>query len=167
MSLLARHLPENTAIGLINEPTFVGKSVAIHSHLSTLPHIQHKPELSFVIGTDTLVRCFDEKFYTSQPGGMDGSLHQFFTEEGSNLISGRRGGEEERKIEEELLKRQDVGKWVEAGKVALMGTGKDDWIDISSTKIREAVKANDWARVEALTVPEVAQYIREEGLYRH
>lgn len=60
-----------------------------------------------------------------------------------------------------------MGKWVEAGKVALMGTGKDDWIDISSTKIREAVKANDWARVEALTVPEIAQYIRDEGLYRH
>jgi nicotinic acid mononucleotide adenylyltransferase len=38
---------------------------------------------------------------------------------------------------------------------------------MSSTKIREAVRADDWGAVDELTVPEIAAYIRSEKLYTH
>lgn len=96
---------------------------------------------------------------------MDEALGRFFNDEGSIVISARRGGEEERKVEEAVVSREEVKSWVEKGKLALAGTGKEDWVGMSSTKIRRAVQAGDWEEVGRLTVPEIADYIKQEGLY--
>ena len=177
ISLLLPHLPPNTAIGLINEPTFVGKSRVIHEYIAThhlapshenVPSTAHqsKPELTFIIGTDTLTRFFDPRYYTSTEGGMDRAFSRFFQDEGSVLVSARRGGEAEREVERRVLERPEVERWAKQGKVVLMGTGGEDWVGMSSTKVREAVKADDWKEVERLVVPEIAAYIKEQQLYK-
>lgn len=172
ISLLLPYLPPNTAIGLINEPTFVGKSQTIYTYLSSHSSQSSqsteevRPELSFVIGTDTLTRFFDPRFYTATPGGMDEALGRFFEEEGSRVISARRGGVHERKIEDAVVGRDEVKRWVDKGKLALAGTGDEEWVGMSSTKIRHAVQEEDWEAVRRLTVPEIADYIKDQGLYR-
>lgn len=180
--LLLPYLPSNTALGLLNDPTFAGKSRTIHRFLDTLPSLKSQasaesdsysgpqrrqpPELRFVIGTDTLTRFFAPRYYTSTPGGLDAAMQTFFEDEGCVLISARRGDKQEREVEEELVRDPRVAGLVERGKVVLVETEHEKWANISSTDVRRAVKADDWARVGELVVPEVAQYIRQEGLYR-
>ena len=168
MKLLAQRLPPNTAIGLIDEPTFVGKSQIVHNYLRSLSSTPPTtpPKLSFIIGTDTLTRFFDPRYYTSTPGGMSAALARFFDEEGSRLISARRGGEAERKIEEAVLQRDEVRAWYEKGQVALIGSGSEDWVDISSTRVREAVGQGDWEALSTLVPAEIAEYIKEHQLYQ-
>ena len=162
---LLPHLPTNTAVGLLNDPTFAGKSKTIHAYLSTKFPDRPKPELRFVIGADTLTRFFADRYYTKTPGGMDAAMRTFFEDEGCTLISARRGGDEEKRNEEELMKNEWARNMVEKGKVIIAGTGLEDRVGISSTKVRNAVKDNNWETVDALVVPEIAKYIRESGLY--
>ena len=165
ITLLLPHLPSNTAVGLLNDPTFAGKSKTIHAYLSTNFPDRPKPELRFVIGADTLTRFFADRYYTKTPGGMDAAMRTFFEDEGCTLISARRGGDEEKRNEEELMKNEWARNMVEKGKVIIAGTGLEDRVGISSTKVRNAVKDNNWESVVALVVPEIANYIRESGLY--
>lgn len=165
ITLLLPHLPTNTAVGLLNDPTFAGKSKTIHAYLSTKFPGRPKPELRFVIGADTLTRFFADRYYTKTPGGMDAAMRTFFEDEGCTLISARRGGDEEKRNEEELMKNEWARNMVEKGKVIIAGTGLEDRVGISSTKVRNAVKDNNWETVDALVVPEIAKYIRESGLY--
>jgi len=165
ITLLLPHLPSNTAVGLLNDPTFAGKSKTIHAYLSTNFPDRPKPELRFVIGADTLTRFFADRYYTKTPGGMDAAMRTFFEDEGCTLISARRGGDEEKRNEEELMKNEWARNMVEKGKVIIAGTGLEDRVGISSTKVRNAVKDNNWETVDALVVPEIAKYIRESGLY--
>jgi nicotinamide-nucleotide adenylyltransferase len=204
-------LPGGTAVALINEPTFVGKSRIIHSFLSkrhshsdvesaspssiTLSSTKPKPiaaaptlapaprtTLSFLMGTDTLIRFFDPKYY---PTGLTSALSRFFAPppegEGSILISARRGlGGEAQAIELDVLAREEVRGWVISGGVRVMGSAGEGREGISSTAIRRAVGGDghegDRAgerreegavrRLEGLVPREIAQYIEKEGLYR-
>jgi nicotinamide-nucleotide adenylyltransferase len=194
------------AVGILNEPTFVGKSRIIHRFLSsrtsmapngaqaaTGDHAVHsggtdsmtarneheRPTLSFLIGTDTLTRFFDPKFY---PMGMDRALHSFFASpttgvdtassaeaagDGSVLVSARRGTTpSDRTLEQDVLANGVAKRWAEAGKVRLLGDGSEGWEEISSTRIREAVGRGDWEEVRRLVPGSVADYIESNGLYR-
>ncbi|WWC65644.1 uncharacterized protein I303_108265 [Kwoniella dejecticola CBS 10117] len=177
MSILSRSHPDtNTAIGLINEPTFVGKSSIIRSYLSTQP-IPGPPnenedaqgdreldvKLSFLVGTDTLIRFFDPRFYP--PNQMEDKLEEYF-DSGSYLISARRGKDStDRAIEEEILNRDGAKQWVQSGHLRLLGTGNEGWEEISSTKVREAVSKQDWELVDDLVGQDIREYVRKEGLY--
>ena len=168
ISLLASHMGktgEPVAVGLINEPTFIGKSKIIHSFLSpaSISTPNARPRLSFIVGTDTLTRCFDPRFYGAVPGGMAQALSEFFEVEGSTLVCGRRKGESE--VEDALMKRDEVRERVDQGHVRLFGTGEEDWAGISSTQVRKAVKAQDWERARSMVIPEIADCIKEAGLY--
>lgn len=166
----ARQPDTPVAIGLINEPTFAGKSRIIHSYFKdrqgdSSSSTSSPIKLSCIVGTDTLVRFFDPRFYQATEGGMDGAFSTFFNDEGSTLVSARRGDEGDRRTEESLLKREEVDKWIQSGSVRLMGEGNEEWVSMSSTKIRKAVTAGHWAQVDKLTIPSIREYIQQEGLY--
>lgn len=168
MLLLARRLSTTpstssrpVAIGLLNQPTFAGKSRVIHDYLRTQQE-GLDVRLTFLIGTDTLTRFFVPKYYASQEGGMDGALRRFF-DEGSTVVSARRGNE---RVEEEVLEWEVVGRWAREGRVRLLGNGDEEWVGISSTKVREAVGRGDGAGLRGLVMDEVADYVESEGLYR-
>lgn len=218
------------AVGILNEPTFVGKSRIIHRFLesrsctpsgSGAPASAAKmttsgteterdtrtataagrtrPTLSFLIGTDTLTRFFEPKFY---PSGMDNALHSFFAKsspdvappasrmdgnvdvnvngngaggsdnskkggDGSILISARRGtSSTDRSLERSVLSTPVASKWALEGRVRLLGDGSEGWEEISSTKVREAVRGGDWEGAKGLVGGSVVEYIQREGLYR-
>jgi len=173
------------AVGLINEPTFAGKSVITKSHFarqSTKSHTPHNPPtkitLTFLIGTDTLIRFFDPRYYKID---MQETLRKYFSDreedhgDGSYLVSARRGVDEtDRGIENEVLKREEVKGWVEMGKVRLLGSGNEGWEEISSTRIRDNVKAlnadsteGDMAKaLKNLCIPDISKYIHRKGLYK-
>ncbi|WVR08255.1 hypothetical protein IAU60_005302 [Kwoniella sp. DSM 27419] len=158
------------AVGLINEPTFVGKASIIRDYLNTLPHLRgRRVDLTFLVGTDTLVRFFDPRFYPQ--GEMEGKIREYFTPypegSGAHLVSARRGeSDTDRALEDEVCSRDGVRKWVEAGKVRILGRdGHDGWEGVSSTRVREAIKRGDWQEVDGLVGGEIAKYLREQGLY--
>ncbi|ORX37956.1 hypothetical protein BD324DRAFT_563689, partial [Kockovaella imperatae] len=150
------------AVGLINEPTFVGKSRIIHSYLLTRG-FKERPHLTFIVGTDTLTRFFDPRYYGAVPGGMNQALDRFFVEEGSSLVCGRRKGEEE--VEAALLKREEIRQRVDNGQVRFFADGSEDWAGVSSTDVRKAVQRGDWDGVDRLVTPEIAAYIKDQRLY--
>ena len=157
-----------TTVGSLDEPTFVGKSRALQASLAKAFRAQGldeiKVNLTFMVGTDTVTRFFEPRYYESIPGGMNGALDGFFNVDGSTLIAARRSGQEE--AERELLQRADVKPWVEAGKVRIYGTGKEDWAEMSSTKVRQAVKEKDWDTIRRTTLPAISNYILRKDLYK-
>ena len=170
MLLLSQRLStsiEPVAIGLLNQPTFAGKAKVIHDHLRrTTEGESLDVRLTFLIGTDTLTRFFDPRYYTSFAGGMPEALGDFF-EKGSKLVSARRGNDgESRRVERKVLERDEVQRWVGEGRVKLLGEGDEEWVGISSTAVREAVKEGDKGRLRELVMGEVAEYVEKEGLYR-
>ncbi|KAJ3761104.1 hypothetical protein EV360DRAFT_38482 [Lentinula raphanica] len=106
-----RDRDRNVAVGITNEPTFVGKSRALTGFLkerldgfNVVEQDQTQPEaprpspltprvtLSFILGIDTLIRLFNPKYYinAAHPEGSEelmlSSLRQFFVEDGSRVV---------------------------------------------------------------------------------
>ncbi|WRT69472.1 uncharacterized protein IL334_006458 [Kwoniella shivajii] len=161
---------EAVAVGLVNEPTFVGKASIIREYLSSLNlHLQERRiDLTFLVGTDTLVRFFDPRFYPENK--MEEKIKEFFSPypegSGAYLVSARRGADDtDRALEDEILNRDKVRQWVSQGKVRLLGTGHEGREEISSTKVRQAIVTRHWEQVERMTGKDIAKYIREKGLY--
>ncbi|OCF37065.1 hypothetical protein I316_00970 [Kwoniella heveanensis BCC8398] len=214
-SMRQRSNPEESiGVGLINEPTFVGKAAIVRSYLASLPHLKGNDgegdghgdgevevDISFLVGTDTLVRFFDPRFYP--PGEMESKIAQYFAPyhrqsststssnptsrangqdssfaqnqprlsnngsgSGAYLVSARRGKDpSDRALEEEIINRDGISHWAQAGKVRLLGTGHEGWEEISSTRVRKAVKLEDWDLVEKLVGKDIGAYMRSAGLY--
>ncbi len=92
-----------------------------------------------------------------------GILH----ENGSTIVSTRRGADEEsRWVEEGVLASEEAKRWAEEGRLRLLGGGDEEWVSISSTEVREAIKGDDKERLKGLVMDEVAEYVEKEGLYR-
>ena len=175
MMLLLREEVENRtgqpcAVGICGEPTFVGKSRVIRDYLASSASSSAAESksgddttLTFLIGTDTLTRFFNPRYYP--PDQMDNQLSAFFasspTGDGSVLVSARRGAD--REVEDEVLGRAAVKPLAETGRVRLLDLGEEG-MDVSSTMIREAIKAGK--SLEGLTVPSIEQYVAQHGLYR-
>lgn len=162
MTLLADQVERNTGqvvgIGLLNEPTFAGKAEIIREWLAKERDIKDV-QLSFLVGTDTLIRCFEPKYY---PQGMNKALDPFFKT--CYIVSARRGEDDtSRGIEEGVLDRPEVQKWVQDGRVRLRGTFKEGREEVSSTSIRQAVQQG--RGLEGLARKDIEEYIRQEGLY--
>ncbi|KAK4683961.1 nicotinamide-nucleotide adenylyltransferase, partial [Tremellales sp. Uapishka_1] len=147
---------EPIAVGLLNEPTFVGKSRIVREYLAKG---NEATRLTFLIGSDTLIRFFDEKYYP--PGQMDGLLRGYF-ESGSGVVNVRRG---EDQVEEEMVGREGVKEWVENGALRFLGDAEItlDGGGVSSSRVRKAVAKRQ--SVEGLVIPEIAEYIDAHKLY--
>ncbi|KZO91542.1 Nucleotidylyl transferase [Calocera viscosa TUFC12733] len=150
------------AVGIIDEPTFVGKCRVIRNTFGRASGKSMRDvRVWFGIGWDTLLRLFAERYY----GGHEGMVEQlegFFGRDGSGVICARRG-EGPEADEKAFFATEQVKRWMDGGKVVMVDIGES--AAFSSTAIRDAVdKGQDVWR--SMCTTSVAQYVDREGLYR-
>lgn len=183
MLLLAKDLEANVpvkdrvAVAIIDEPTFVGKSSMLQTffrqRLASVSESARQPQLTFLLGFDTLERLFSPRYYgTSQtdpdavsrmlsalrrflgppPEGDDARVVCAFR--GSSSSSGESSAKATLALAEEFLPSR---------RVVLFDIGEDERT-YSSTAVRAAVAVDDvgWRRSVS---PQVADYIVRERLY--
>ncbi|RPD59602.1 Nucleotidylyl transferase [Lentinus tigrinus ALCF2SS1-6] len=180
----------NVAVAIIDEPTFVGKSALLldflHKRISDLysgdgiiPAPQSlsprdststqppSPKLTFLMGTDTIVRFFAARYYASE-GAMQTALHRFLSpaENDSRIICARRvsrgvSREEEEKAETQLP--DFVRDVAPADHIAFVDIGEKECA-YSSSEVREKIAKGDesW---RTMVTPRVAAYVEEHRLY--
>ncbi|KAH6909210.1 hypothetical protein BKA70DRAFT_1277801 [Coprinopsis sp. MPI-PUGE-AT-0042] len=83
----------NIAIGIIDEPTFVGKSKVLKEYFA-LQRPSSSTQLSFIVGMDTLERLFSPKYYPSPPGQQDTPNEQVMVSVLSRMFSPAPGGDD-------------------------------------------------------------------------
>ncbi|PCH42041.1 Nucleotidylyl transferase, partial [Wolfiporia cocos MD-104 SS10] len=193
---------DNVAVGIIDAPTFVGKSSALLAFLrhrsSAVPdtsapqlaagrdvapdvrlpeqstgdgayagtELSVQPQLTFLVGMDTLERLFAPRFYESEEV-MFASLRQFFSSDGDNarIVCARRSlGPLHQENEAGRKLMQDAEEYLQSGSVSVIDIAETER-SISSTMVRQLVKSGDdnWRK---LVTPAVAEYIVEHNLYR-
>lgn len=167
----------NVAVGIIDEPTFVGKSQVLleflRGRLQAFPltegGIVHspKPKLTFLVGTDTLGRLFAPRYYSSEQA-MQQSLQSFFTskDDGSRILCGRRAtsGSEVTDEEEEQRVASLAKEYIESSHIALVDL--DESIrSLSSSEVRRLISNKEIAWSSAVA-RDVAGYITQHSLYQ-
>ncbi|KAL7424931.1 hypothetical protein Q5752_000618 [Cryptotrichosporon argae] len=150
-------LPPDIGVGLLSAATFAGKARVLRAFLAA-HRPQVRPALTFLIGTDTLARLFEPRYYAD----MAAELDAFFAD--NWIVCARRGGADARAVEDEVLARPGVRDWVRRGRVRLVGSGHDGWEDVSSTRIRQRIRSGEG--LDGLCTKEIEAYVREQGLYR-
>lgn len=148
MRLLAERMSgagRETGAALLPLPTFAQKADALAAHFPDA-------HLTFLVGTDTLTRVFDPKYYDD----MDTALAHLF--ERAHLVCCARGAD----ADAVLAAHPKIRDWARAGNVRFI----DAVGEVSSTQIRRAVQAGDWETAQRLCAPGVGEYVRKEGLYR-
>ncbi|KAH7040647.1 uncharacterized protein B0I36DRAFT_311162 [Microdochium trichocladiopsis] len=176
-------------IAVTTEPYFHSKSAAVHrsgfyhptSHAAAAAAVadgsedvpregQQATEQVYLTGFDTLIRIFNSKYYPGQ--AMSDVLDPFFAHS-SLRVTMRTDADWGDAAEQEAYLDELRG-----GKLDEMG-GRTEWADkiemtagrkegedvVSSTKVRDAVKRQDWGGLEGLTSPGAARWVREQKLY--
>lgn len=176
MYLLAQDShPDNTAIAIIDEPTFVGKSTALLSFLQHRLSLNNsspsppKPSLAFLLGTDTLTRLFAPRYYNSETDMLN-LLHNFFSpsSENSSIICARRDPTSYASGTEGTPNHAEA--YIDTGKIKMIEIGADEQT-FSSSEVRlkrtlgVAGGDVDDERWKQLVSPTIAKYIEEKGLY--
>ncbi|CCL99315.1 uncharacterized protein FIBRA_01331 [Fibroporia radiculosa] len=181
---------DNAAVAIIDEPTFVGKSKAliqflrqrVSSYLPSSPDIDLtaapdipssasvtqtvRPQLTFLVGMDTLERLFAPRFYPSEEAMLQ-ALRQFFSVDGDDarVVCARR-------VLPGIMHTQDekgqeflgiIHDYLQRNRVTMIEIGEHEK-EISSTQIRNLLGGGDnaWRR---MTTSSVAEYITQQGLY--
>lgn len=170
----------NIAVGIIDEPTFVGKSHSLldflHARLQSLAGpgtvgaracLTPQPKLTFLVGIDTLERLFAPRYYDSEKA-MHQSLQTFFAsdEDHSRIICGRRvtPGLRESGSEREARIVTVTKDYIRASRVALVDL--DEHVrSLSSSEVR-AKRGEDEGTWTAMVTSGVAEYIQQHGLYK-
>ena len=173
----------NVAIAIIDEPTFVGKSATLLTHLRdrlTAAQLEQEVELSFLVGMDTLERLFSPRYYASEEI-MIRSLRKFFSPapagDNSRIVCARRASvpvsqsssSSPSNPNKELTLAQE---FINSGRILIIDMG-DELSTYSSTSVRRAVSSlgvvdNDQNSASAwrkLVTKDVADYIVRERLY--
>ncbi|KAJ7455208.1 hypothetical protein B0H11DRAFT_2067061 [Mycena galericulata] len=160
------------AIGIIDEPTFVGKASKLRAfleqRLSGFGYSPSQPQLTFLLGFDTLERLLAPRYYGSSPtdpeaeSKMFSSLHKFFSAEHDNarVVCARRASSSA--TEAETLAIAD--RFLSEHRIVLIDIGEVEQT-YSSTAVRTARLRDDpsWQNLVSLGVKE---YITAEELYR-
>lgn len=149
--------PLKVSIGCLAEPTFVGKSTILLSHLP------QGSTLSFILGWDTVIRLFDPRFYPANT--MHDKLQHFFSTEHSSILWARRPTESSSNVEEEekaFFGQEEVQRYMSTKQIVRI---EKELQDVSSTAVRKAKASRDAATLDELLCPQVKQYIQEQGLY--
>ncbi|KAJ6498964.1 hypothetical protein C8R45DRAFT_897692 [Mycena sanguinolenta] len=160
------------AIGIVDEPTFVGKAskllAFLEQRLSGLGFAPPRPELSFLLGLDTLERVLAPRYYGASPtdphaeAKMFASLHEFFSPEHNNarIICARRASSSA--SENATLKLAE--RFVSDQRIVLIDIGEAEQT-YSSTAVRNAIGRQDDHSWKDLVSPSVKEYITESLLY--
>ena len=169
----------NTAIAIINEPTFVGKSTTLLPFLcarlatlrspftsADLPTIPQS-KLVFLMGLDTLMRIFSVKYYASEYE-LRRLLRNFLSPnaEDCRIVCARRASLPNSRILEDDAEKQIqniADEFIRGERIHLMDIGKDEQT-CSSSEVRAevAVGDNDWRR---LVTDLIANYLVDNRLY--
>ncbi|KAJ7679064.1 hypothetical protein DFH06DRAFT_1414818 [Mycena polygramma] len=164
--------PHQVAIGIIDEPTFVGKAsklLAFMEHrLCGLGFAPLRPQLTFLLGMDTLERVLAPRYYGSSPKDPDAetkmfaALHQFFAPEHDNarVLCARRASSSS--AEAATLKLAE--RFLVEQRIVLIDIGEAEQA-YSSTAVRNALGRRDDQRWKTLVSPGVRDYITKEVLY--
>ncbi|THH15779.1 hypothetical protein EW146_g4752 [Bondarzewia mesenterica] len=180
MTLLTHDiLHANTAVAILDEPTFVGKSAALlsflrgrlqHPPLSSSPSQTSLPsariELTFVQGFDTLERLLSPRYYGSAEL-MSQALRKFLSVDGDNsrVVCARRTMLRKNGADAEKEQRitDSVRGFVEEGRIVLMNIDEDAR-KMSSTEVRAKISRGDesW---RSMVTERIAEYIVAHSLY--
>ncbi|KAI1311085.1 hypothetical protein F5Y03DRAFT_321104 [Xylaria venustula] len=124
----------------------------------------------YLTGYDTLIRIFNPKYYPNN--SMKSSLDTFFAHARLRVTmrTDDDWGDAAQQISylDELRagKLEEVGgraEWVD--RIEMVQGRKSDEAIISSTKVRDAVRAQDWEALNVLVGEDSVAWIRENGLY--
>ncbi|TDL25689.1 hypothetical protein BD410DRAFT_784726 [Rickenella mellea] len=179
----------NVAVAIIDEPTFVRKSsvllAALQERIQSLlssstpaAHPAPTPQLTFLVGLDTLERMFAPRYYPS-PDAMLASLSKFLgsppSGEGSRVVCARRvmsewivpGAEDDVSLDKYMRLREDAVVhaahiFVDDGSVAFFNLNGEE-MSLSSSGVRKKVK--DGTEWRDMVPPNVADCISQERLY--
>lgn len=168
-------MSSNVAVGIINEPTFVGKSTVLLRFLRTrmvafayssngVSDRQDAscpfpfPKFTFILGSDTLVRVFSAKYYPSEQT-MVQMLRKFLSpdQEDGHIVCAYRGDADTDKIFE-------AGhEFITSCRIAFIDIGAEERT-CSSSEVRAKIAAGDgtWRR---LVTDEIANYITQQRVY--
>ena len=169
MIAAAQDMPpsSNVAVAVIDEPSFVGKSTKITNWFAQR---DLDVRLTFVLGTDTITRFFEQRYYPSNDSMMASIQHFFMPKdrggEDSRIICARRHSDASTDDIEAFLDGADVREYVRTGKIHLLDISPEEAM-MSSTAVRNGVSASglesiSWGRT---CTPSVGLYIQDHKLY--
>lgn len=159
-------------IGLTTEPYYTDKSLAIAADPDYAPQARH----THCIGFDTLIRFFAAKYYKTFTPPLS-ALAPFF-DGGHSLRVTMRPNEAEGADDPYASIDTQRGFWQNLADGGMEAEGgKREWarlvemvepgdgVGVSSTKVRNAAKAGEWAVLSELCTKGVAEWTRVESLY--
>ncbi|KAI1777547.1 Nucleotidylyl transferase [Hypoxylon cercidicola] len=150
-------------VAVTTEPYFHAKAAAV---AAAGPY--RASEQVYLTGFDTLIRIFDPKYYGGG-GSMAAALDPFFARARLRVTmrtDAEWGGAAEQEAYLEELRRGGLervgGRTGWAERIEMVAGEK---AVVSSTKVREAVRRRDWDALKKLVSGDVADWIRDQGLY--
>jgi len=158
----------NVAVAVCQEPTFVGKSIALKAFLQRrlvdLGSRSKTVDLTFLLGYDTLERLFEPRYYGSEES-MKKALQGLLTASGDDsrvLCARRSAGMSYSQTESDIMEK--AKEYIESGAVTLADIGEVERV-LSSSEIREDIRtgSSNW---ESKVPATIAAYIKEEHLYQ-
>lgn len=166
----------NVAVAIIDEPTFVGKAriltdflqrriISLSPSSDSLPAFTPSPELTFLVGMDTLERILATRYYPS-PSEMRDYLKAFMTTSrlvcARRVIPGQLDAQSEAKEKEVLALARE---YLDVERLTIVEL-EEDIESYSSSEIRRRIEAGDEEIWRNMVTPSIAEYITVEGLYR-
>jgi len=164
----------NVAIGIIDEPTFVGKSSILQSFFKsrfaeTPEGSTYHVQLNFILGFDTLERLVQPRYYGSREQ-MLASLRKFFSpaSEGddSRVICAQRGSPSSPEGTAGSTDLSIAEEFISSGRIVMIDIG-EDLRSYNSTEVRNTIRrlgleAMEWRKFVSHGI---ADYIVQEKLY--
>lgn len=179
-------LQSNVAVAIIDEPTFVGKARTLNeflrekiASLATLSvtsgsqasfavpsedPVPIDPELTFIVGIDTLERILATRYYPS-PSEMRRYLKQFMSS--ARLICSRRiipGQLGDLQAEREKAVLALAREYLDVAKLSVVDLSKDIE-SFSSSEVRQRIAEGNTEVWTKMVTPSIAEYIHVQGLY--
>jgi nicotinamide-nucleotide adenylyltransferase len=167
MRLLSHHIthtPDNVAVAIVGEPTFVEKSSQLLSFLKQrildVGTVECPPiQLFFILGFDTLERIFAPRYYGSVEQ-MHLALRKFLSPppdgDDSYVVCARRNDSSNHSSDPSKL--QYIHEFISSGRIVMIDIGATESI-ASSTLVRND---SSW---KSYVNDSIAQYIQQNGLY--
>ncbi|WFC98922.1 nicotinamide-nucleotide adenylyltransferase [Malassezia yamatoensis] len=185
VELLARQLESdlpspNISVALVDEPLVFAKSTLIHSYWDQSP----APRLYWLMGSDTLTRVFQSKYYGSQ-ARLEQWTTQFFEKEQSVILCAERPKEssqgqahsaqqsslqqESEEVRQLLTSPGPAHDWYERGSIELRTINSDAaWQ--SSTAVRKFLRTSQQdspskQQLSSMVPDTLVDYLQTRGIY--
>lgn len=157
-------------LAVTTEPYFHSKGSAIAASEFYSAHPARMEQI-YLTGFDTLIRIFDPKYYPNN--SMRTALDPFLSYSSLRVTTRTDADWGDAAAQRAYLDNlrngaleQEGGRKEWAAKIELVEGRKGGEEVISSTKIRDAVQREDWARLRELASDAITDWVREERLYR-